>query len=39
MLSGANPRGFWAVTVGASWRIIFAFVNGKSLDVDFVDYH
>jgi toxin HigB-1 len=39
MLSGANRRGFWTVTVRASWRVIFPFVNAKTLDVDFVDYH
>jgi proteic killer suppression protein len=32
-------KGFWSVTVRANWRIIFRFVDGKALDVDFVDYH
>lgn len=32
-------QGFWAVTVHANWRIVFRFVDGKALDVDFVDYH
>ena len=39
MLFGANRRSFRAVTVRASWRIIFPFVNSKVLEVDFVDYH
>lgn len=34
-----DRKGFWAVTVRANWRIIFRFVDGKALDVDFVDYH
>jgi toxin HigB-1 len=34
-----DRRGFWSVTVHANWRIIFRFVNGNVLDVDFVDYH
>jgi len=34
-----DRKGFWAVTVRANWRIVFRFVNGKALDVDFVDYH
>jgi toxin HigB-1 len=32
-------KGFWAVTVRANWRVIFRFVNGEALDVDYVDYH
>lgn len=32
-------RGFWAVTVRANWRVIFRFVDGEALDVDYVDYH
>jgi proteic killer suppression protein len=32
-------RGFWAVTVRANWRVIFRFVDGDALDVDYVDYH
>ena len=31
--------GFHAVTVRANWRIIFRFVDGTVLDVDFLDYH
>lgn len=32
-------RGFWGVTVRANWRVIFRFVEGDALDVDYVDYH
>jgi len=32
-------KGFWAVTVRANWRVIFRFVEGDALDVDYVDYH
>ena len=32
-------NGFYAVTVRANWRIIFRFVDGTVLDVDFLDYH
>lgn len=32
-------RGFWAVTVRANLRVIFRFVDGEALDVDYVDYH
>lgn len=32
-------KGFWAVTVRANWRVIFRFVEGEALDVDYVDYH
>jgi toxin HigB-1 len=32
-------RGFWAVTVRASWRVIFRFSEGHAEDVDYVDYH
>lgn len=32
-------RGFWAVTVRANWRVIFRFVEGDVLDIDYVDYH
>jgi len=32
-------KGFWAVTVRANWRVIFRFVDGDALDVDYVDYH
>jgi len=32
-------KGYWAVVVRANWRIVFRFVEGKVLNVDFVDYH
>jgi len=31
--------GFWSVTIGANWRIVFRFVSGDVTDVDYVDYH
>ena len=31
--------GFWSVTIGANWRIVFRFENGGATDVDLVDYH
>jgi len=32
-------RGYFAVTVRANWRVIFRFVEGDALDVDYLDYH
>ena len=32
-------QGFWAVTARSNWRVIFRFVEGDALDVDYVDYH
>lgn len=32
-------KGFWAVTVGANWRIIFRFADGAASEVNLVDYH
>jgi len=32
-------KGFWAVTVRANWRVIFRFIEGDALDVDYLDYH
>lgn len=31
--------GFWSVTIGANWRIIFRFEGADVTDVDLVDYH
>lgn len=31
--------GFMAVTVRANWRVIFRFVEGNAVDVDYLDYH
>ena len=32
-------KGYWAVTVRATWRIVFRFEEGSAFDVDLVDYH
>jgi proteic killer suppression protein len=32
-------KGFWAVTVGANWRIIFRFEGVHAHDVELTDYH
>lgn len=32
-------RGFWAVSVSGSWRVVFRFEEGVAFDVDLVDYH
>lgn len=32
-------HGWYAVTVRANWRVIFRFVEGDAIDVDYVDYH
>ena len=32
-------RGFWPVTVRANWRVVFRFVDGDAIDVDYFDYH
>jgi len=32
-------RGFYSVTVTGNDRIIFRFVDGHAVDVDYVDYH
>lgn len=34
-----NRRGIWSMTVSGNWRIVFRFVDGAALDVDFTDYH
>ena len=34
-----DRQGYWSITVRANWRIVFRFVDGNALDVDFVDYH
>ena len=34
-----DRKGFWGVTVRANWRVIFRFVEGNALDVEYVDYH
>lgn len=37
-LKGAY-RGFYSVTVTGNNRIIFRFVDGNAVDVDYLDYH
>lgn len=32
-------KDFWAVTVRASWRVIFRIAVGNAIDVDYLDYH
>jgi proteic killer suppression protein len=32
-------KGFWAITVGANWRVIFRFDDHGPFDVDYLDYH
>jgi proteic killer suppression protein len=32
-------RGFYSVTVTGNNRIIFRFVDGHAVDVDYLDYH
>lgn len=31
--------GYWSITVGANWRIIFRFEGYNVTDVDLIDYH
>jgi proteic killer suppression protein len=32
-------EGLWAITVGANWRIVFAFEGTDAVLVDYLDYH
>ena len=32
-------KGHWAVSVSATCRVTFRFVDGAAVDVDYVDYH
>jgi proteic killer suppression protein len=34
-----DMSGFHAVSVSGNWRVIFRFVDGNALDVDYTDYH
>ena len=34
-----DRKGLWTVTARANWRIVFGFVDGNAIDVDFIDYH
>ena len=31
--------GHWAVSVSGNWRVMFRFVDGYAVDVDYLDYH
>lgn len=37
-LKGA-AEGFYAVSVNANWRVVFAFVGKDAVKVDYLDYH
>jgi toxin HigB-1 len=37
-LKGELP-GYWSVTVGANWHLIFRFERSHATDVDLVDHH
>lgn len=30
---------FYSVSVSGNWRVIFRFVAGDAVDVDYLDYH
>jgi proteic killer suppression protein len=34
-----DMKGFWAVTVRATWRVVFRLEEGDVWDVNLVDYH
>ncbi|MEP1096086.1 MAG: type II toxin-antitoxin system RelE/ParE family toxin [Cyclobacteriaceae bacterium] len=34
-----DKKGYWAVSVGANWRITFQFIDGDAFDVTLEDYH
>ena len=38
-LKGGALAGYWSVRVTANWRVVFRFMNGEAVDVDFIDYH
>jgi proteic killer suppression protein len=31
--------GHWAVSISGNWRLIFEFIDGDALNVDYDDYH
>ncbi|MEP5610989.1 MAG: type II toxin-antitoxin system RelE/ParE family toxin [Cyclobacteriaceae bacterium] len=35
----ADKKRYWAVSVGANWRITFQFIDGDAFDVTLEDYH
>ena len=43
-LTGFHPlsgdrKGYYAVTVTGNWRVAFRFETGRTIDVEFIDYH
>ncbi len=32
-------KGYWAVSVSGSWRVIFRFEDNSAVDIDHLDYH
>lgn len=34
-----DRKGFWAVEVSGNWRVIFRYVEGHAMEVNYVDYH
>lgn len=34
-----DRAGYWSIRVSGNWRVVFRFVDGEPVDVDFVDYH
>lgn len=32
-------KGKWSITVTGNWRIVFDFVGGDAVNVDYIDYH
>lgn len=30
---------YWSVSVNGNWRMIFKFVDGDAIDLDYLDYH
>ena len=37
-LKGDNDKGFWSVSIGDNWRVIFRINDEKVYDVDYVDH-
>jgi proteic killer suppression protein len=38
-MRGFEYKGYWAITVNANWRLIFAFELTNAVCVDYLDYH
>lgn len=30
---------YYSVSVNGNWRVIFKFVNGNAIEIDYLDYH